>query len=316
MTLFYTFCFVFWDKIMRKVLMMLISFTFLIAVPYVWAISYPNPTGYVNDYANIYSQSFKSELDTNLSNFEKTTGNEIAVVAIQSLEGEPIEDYTVKLFEKWKIGKKGSDNGLLFLIAVEDREMRFEVGYGLEPYITDGRAGEIIRNIISPEFKKGNYEGGTRAGITEVERILTAKEIAPTAEPVSQSGKSVGSFFVYMLIALFFVGPYIAAYLGRSKEIWPGGAIGGVIGAAMGFLLGSVIIGIITLIGFGLFGLFMDLVLTKTYQNRKDKGLPTDWWRSGGGFFGGGGFGGGRSGGGFGGFGGGGSGGGGASGRW
>lgn len=280
------------------------------------AVTYPSPTGYVNDFAGIYSSSFKNSLEANLSDFEKNTGNEISVVTVKSLENTDINTYAVELFEKWKIGKKGQDNGLLMLISSGDREIRIEVGYGLEPYITDGRAGNIIRNIITPEFKNGDYEAGTQAGITEIERVLLAKEIAPTDTPVSQTNSKIGSFFTYLFIALFFIGPYIAGYLGRSKQIWPGGVMGGVIGGAIGFLAGSLIIGIIGLVALAGFGLLMDLILSKSYQSRKSKGLPTDWFRSGGGFFGGGrGFGGG-GGGGFGGFGGGGSGGGGASGRW
>lgn len=78
----------------------------------------------------------------------------------QSLDGDTIENFAVRLFEQWKIGKKGKDNGVLLLIAINERKLRIEVGYGLESTITDGKAGEIIREVITPEFKKNNYYEG------------------------------------------------------------------------------------------------------------------------------------------------------------
>lgn len=294
---------------MRKILLSIIILSFFVFP--VFSVSYPNPTGYVNDFANLYSAGFRNNLEAKLSAFEKETGAEIAVVTIKSLEGMDIETYAVKLFEKWKIGKKGTDNGLLLLIAKEDRKIRFEVGYGLEPYITDGRAGEIIRNQMTPEFKKENYESGTLSAVEKIQEYISNKDIAPTGGSQKESSGSSDAIFTLVVIIIYIGITYIAGYLGRTKEVWPGGAIGAVIGAIGGFLVASIIGLVVGAIIFAPLGLLFDYILTKNYQVRKTKGLPTGFWHTWGGFGGGGG-----GGGGFGGFGGGSSGGGGASGGW
>ncbi|MCI0330257.1 MAG: TPM domain-containing protein [candidate division Zixibacteria bacterium] len=133
---------------------------------------YPSPSGAVNDFAGLLSYSQRQELEANLRGFFDRTGAAIVVATFESLDGVPIEDYAVGLFEKWKIGQKGLDNGLLILIAKQERKIRFEVGYGLEPVIPDGRAGEIIRTQMTPRFKEGDFYGGISAGVAEAERIL------------------------------------------------------------------------------------------------------------------------------------------------
>ncbi|PIR08028.1 hypothetical protein COV53_05160 [Candidatus Gottesmanbacteria bacterium CG11_big_fil_rev_8_21_14_0_20_37_11] len=289
------------------------------------AVSYPDYTGYVNDFASLYSSDFKNKLEGQISEFEKQTGAEIAVVTIKSLEGENLEDYAVELFEKWKIGKKGEDNGLLLLISRDDRAIKIEVGYGLEPYITDGRAGNIIRNTITPEFKKEDYETGTMNGILELEKYI--KTVDKTTDYYTDPQDPFNTFmrtsigretFMFAAVLIYFFITYLASFLGRSKEIWPGGAFGAVIGIVIGIIAGSILLVAVFAVFSGFFGLFLDFILSKNYKSRKEHGKSTGWWDSGGGFFGGGGWGGGggSSGGGFGGFGGGSSGGGGASGRW
>src|SRR3989338_8844870 len=133
------------------------------------AVSFPKPTGYVNDFAQIYSSDFKQSVETELAEFEKKTGVEMAVVTLKSLEGMDIESYAVGLFENWKIGKRGQDNGLLLLMSTEDRAVRIEVGYGIEEKITDGKAGEILRSHAIPNFRNNDYEKGTRDTVAAVE---------------------------------------------------------------------------------------------------------------------------------------------------
>lgn len=296
---------------MKKLFIFFLTFAFyLLPFTFVKAVSYPVPGSYVNDFGNLYSTRFKSDLESNLSDFEKSTGSEIAVVTVKSLEGTDIETYAVELFGKWKIGKKGRDNGLLLLISKDDRKIRIEVGYGLEQYITDGRAGEIIRNQISPEFKKENYEGGTFAAVEKIQKYISDKDITQAPSP---SGSGDTDVWFIIVIAIFYIlATYLAGYLGRTKEIWPGGLIGGILGGIGGYI-GAAVIGLI-LFGaiFGGLGLLFDYILTKNYEKRKKLGLPTGFFHTWGGFSGGG-----RSGGGgFGGFGGGSSGGGGASSGW
>lgn len=255
------------------------------------------PVGYVNDFAGIISEAQEAELETRLESFTASTGNELAVVTLKSLEGDTIENTAVAVFEQWGIGQKGKDNGVLLLIAPNERELKIEVGYGLEPVLTDSRAGTIIRDVITPKFKQDDYEGGITDGAEALITVLTSDAAAFDQPTVSQN--SSFSFLPLVVILLFI---YAAAFLGRSKRIWPGGAIGLVIGLLFFSVFGAIIV--------GLLGLLLDFIFSKNFQVRKAKGLPTSWKSSWGGFSAG------KSGGGFGGFSGGSSGGGGASGRW
>lgn len=288
---------------------LLLGLCFLFFISPVFAVTlFPKPVGFVNDFASLYSSRFRVDLEENLTAFKNQTGAEIAVVTIPALSGETIETYAVKLFEDWKIGRKDLDNGLLLLIAKEDRAVRIEVGYGVEQYVTDGRAGDIIRNKIVPAFKNNDFEGGTLAAITQFEEYIADKSIAPKETGKSNDGEAFPVLLI--LFAIYTVVTYLASYLGRTKEIWPGGAIGAMLGGIGGFFAAAFIGLLLGVLITGGIGFLLDYILTKNYQYRKSKGLPTGFMHTWGGLSSGG-----RSGG-FGGFGGGSSGGGGASGRW
>ncbi|HKZ35571.1 MAG TPA: TPM domain-containing protein [Patescibacteria group bacterium] len=258
---------------------------------------YPAPTGYVNDFAGVISQEAENSLEERLSSFTASTSNEIAVVTLSSLEGDTVENAAVKLFEEWGIGDKEKDNGVLLLVAIDDRELRIEVGYGLEPVLTDSRSGNIIRDQITPLFKAGNYEGGIIAGTEAIISVVSGDPTVFDQPEVSNSAGETFGMFWFGLVMLFM---YTAAFLSRSNRYWPGG----VIGLIFGVILGGILMGL----GLGILGLLFDLWLSKNYKVRKAKGLPTGFWSSTGGFS--------SSGSSFGGFSGGSSGGGGSSGSW
>jgi uncharacterized protein len=273
------------------------------------AIDFPQPTGFINDFAGTFSPEFTVSLEQDLSDFEKETTAEIAVVTVESLQETTIEDYAVRLFENWEIGKEKEDNGLLVLIAPNERQIRIEVGYGLEPVINDSRAGRIIRDQITPEFKEGNYEIGIKQGVEQIKAYIRSGEPPSSAESV---GETVSSNLGGLILG-FFILVYLSSFWGRSKRVWPGGVVGAILGLILGLLLGAIIWKLLLPVFFGLFGFLLDLVLSRNYKKLKKQGRPTGFWRTKGGFFSG------RSssgGGGFGGFGGGSSGGGGASGSW
>ncbi|MDF7807891.1 TPM domain-containing protein [Pontiellaceae bacterium B12219] len=129
----------------------------------------------VYDYANVISASDKRQLESMIDELEQKTGAEIAVVTLQSLDGGQIDDFTNRLFEKWGVGQKGKDNGLMFLAAMQDRKMRIEVGYGLEGAIPDSKAGRIRRDVITPYFKANQPGKGITAGIAVLSQEI-AKE--------------------------------------------------------------------------------------------------------------------------------------------
>ena len=188
---------------MRKLVFLL-----LLAFTPAFSQNYPAPTGAVNDFAGLLSSSQREELEQSLRAFFDRTGVAIVVATFQSLDGVPIEDFAVGLFEKWKPGKKGLDNGLLILVAKEERKIRFEVGYGLEPVIPDGRAGEIIRTEMTPRFREGDFYGGIAAGAAEAARILEKYYATGEIEK-----PKTGPPDWFLLLLLFFVGGIILVFV-------------------------------------------------------------------------------------------------------
>ncbi len=232
------------------------------------------------------------------------------MVTVNSLEGTYIEDYAVRLFEQWGIGKKEEDNGLLILIAKEDREFKIEVGYGLEPIITDGRAGRILREEMTPSFKEGDYDRGVELAIAKIQEYIRSGEPPPVEQEIGiEKGlNAIHLFFLFLLILIV----YVSSFLSRSKSFWAGGISGGVLGIILGIIVKSLLASVFAVIGLGLIGLLLDFILSKNYKALKKRKKKTGFFSSWGGFSSGGGFGGG----GFGGFSGGSSGGGGARGGW
>ena len=293
--------------ILVAVLLSLIAGTALAA-----AQTFPDYQGFVNDYAGLLSNEAKQKLDAKLTQLEKDTTAEVAVVTIKSLQGDTVEDYAVRLFEKWGIGKKDKNNGVLLLVALEDRKMRIEVGYGLEPIITDARAGRIRDEQILPRFKANDYEGGIVAGVDAIEQYIRSGT-PPSALEENPVKDIFGGFEVAFFI-LTIITVYLFGFMARSKSVWLGGIWGAIAGAIMGLAIGGLAALIIAPIFFMLLGLLTDFILSRNYQKMASEGRDTGWHQTWGGFWDGGDSGGG--GGGFGGFGGGMSGGGGASGSW
>jgi uncharacterized protein len=167
----------------------------LIALPfYAHAIDHPEPAGYINDLANVIRPETTIQLANIITQFERATGNELAVVTVPSLEDEPIENYAAVLFEKWGVGKKGEDNGLLFVIAPVERKARIEVGYGLEPYINDALAGRILRDTMFPHFKSGDFSQGILNGVVEATGII-AKKTGVQFDPATAGQVDTGSIY-------------------------------------------------------------------------------------------------------------------------
>lgn len=136
----------------------------------------PELTGRVVDQAGIFSAEEKNRIETAILQLEKATGGQMAVLAVKSLNGMPIEWYGIKLAEKWKIGQKGKDNGAILIIALNDRSMRLEIGYGWEGKVNDARAGDIIRELV-PYFQANKYGEGTAQAVMRVQEFVTGKPV-------------------------------------------------------------------------------------------------------------------------------------------
>lgn len=157
----------------------------------------PNPRvtkrSWVADNANVLSDATERKINDLLTPLYRKTGAEIAVVTVNSLDGMPIEDFSIDLFKRWKIGKKGKDNGMLILAAIKDRRMRIEVDYGWESQITDAQAKEITSTIIKPAFKRGDYNGGLYEGTYAVARRIDPSLPARSSGSVAPNPSSKGS---------------------------------------------------------------------------------------------------------------------------
>ena len=153
----------------------------------------PYLTGRVTDNAQILSPAVSQSLTESLKAHEDRTGNQIAVLTVPSIHGESIEEYAAEVFEAWKLGQEGKDNGLLIVVVPNDRRMRIEVGYGLEATFTDGMAGQIIRTVMTPKFKNGDYDGGITEGALAVMDVLEGGELPDEA---AGTGTEEGSGFL------------------------------------------------------------------------------------------------------------------------
>ena len=155
---------------MRLTLLLLASCLFLTSPAA--ALEVPTVRGYVNDRADILAPATEEKLEQFLRGFEQSDSTQIVVLTIPTLDGESLEEYALKVAEKWGIGQKGKDNGALLLIARDDRQMRIEVGYGLEGRLTDLLAGRIIDNEIKPRFRAGDFDSGVLAGVQAIAQAV------------------------------------------------------------------------------------------------------------------------------------------------
>jgi uncharacterized protein len=267
----------------------------------------PAPTGYVNDFAGVLSAEANAALENELTAFNASTTNEVAVVTVNSLNGDYIEHYAEQLFKMWGIGTEKNDNGVLLILAINDHKLRIEVGYGLEGALPDSVAASIIADM-TPLLKGNDYDGAITLGAEEIMAATQGEYVASTASDGIDAG-----IILNLLIFGFVVLSWIVAILARSKSYWAGGAVGAVAGLIISSIFGWWLVGGLVATGvLAAVGLILDFAVSSAYKEAKSSGITPPWW-TGGGSWGGGGS---SSGGSFGGFGGGSSGGGGASGGW
>ncbi len=296
----------------RKQIKYIFVFCLLLFIFTLPAQAYYNPgkaTGYVNDYAHLLNTEEIQNLENKLKAFKNKTNIELAVVTINSLREDTIENFAVQLFKDWGIGNKKDDNGILLLIALQDRKIRIEVGYGLEGALTDLQAGQIISHTLTPAFKKSNYYSGIDLATNQIISAVQGEKFSTKNNSIKKNSKYKGlsqNLSQIIFVLGFIVLQLLMSFFRKTKSVWQGGVLGIIIGIIIGIIKISLISGIIFSILFGLGGLLLDYIASNTKGGRGGRGT----------FFGGGGFSGGSSGGGFGGFSGGSSGGGGSSGSW
>ena len=190
------------------------SFLFLVIVHNIVVAQKPVPELWgmrVHDEAKVLSSSTVEQLENQLKFFEDSTSNQIAVLIINSLEGDVLEDYSLRVAETWQLGQRDKDNGVLLLISIEDREMRIEVGRGLEGVLTDATCFLIIRNEITPRFRQGNFDEGVLAAIDAITKSIKGEYTADLFEESSNEFGLTGpeawfvGIFVFSILGLFTV---------------------------------------------------------------------------------------------------------------
>ena len=182
----------------------------------------PAPKQYFNDYADITSGNTASDLNQQLEDFERKTSSQIVVAIYPKMQSDSsIEDYTVRVAHTWGVGQKGKDNGAVLFVFVNDRKMFLQVGYGLEGALPDALAKRIIENELKPYFKKGDYDGGLRAGVTAILQAVhgeykgTGHTVAERARPnETTSGWLIGLIVAFIII--FFLGRILSYSAGGT----------------------------------------------------------------------------------------------------
>ena len=187
-----------------------------------FAATVPALKGRVNDYAKIIRDSDEREIEEYLASLEQSTGIQIAVLAMPSLDGEDIASFGIKVADKWQLGDKEKDNGALLLVAYAEHDLRIEVGDGLEGSLTYAKCGLILRNVIVPEFKNGNYSAGIKKGVMNMGGIVSGDESAVSrsvreGDSASSDSDTVPVVICVIWLIIFFSSLVAGARRGRRR---------------------------------------------------------------------------------------------------
>ena len=248
----------------------------------------PKLTAHVQDSTGTLTVPERDALEAKLTSFEREKGSQVAVLLVPSLDGEAIEDFAGRVTDEWKLGRKGVDDGVLFVIAKQERKMRIHPGRGVQGTLTDALARRIIADVVAPRFRSGDFAGGIDAGADAIMKAIEGEALpAPAARKrtVSRKVDTISSYSDFLWMAFFavpIVGMLLRSMLGRALGA---SATSGITGVAAWLVFGSVVFGVVAAI----LAFFFILVLGSSAANRVGSG---GW----GGGFGGGGFGGGGGG--------------------
>jgi uncharacterized protein len=266
----------------------LVSFTAL-------ALDVPTLSGRVNDYADLISPAAEMRIDQSLAKLEQDAGAQVVVLTIDSLEGESLEEYSLRVAEAWKLGRIEHDDGALLLIVKNDRKMRLEVGYGLEPVLTDLMSKRILDEILRPRFRAGDFDGGVERAVDAIDGLIrgtsTLPPPGPAALPDDFPSKIFGALWLLFLV------PFALVVIGTNPFQW----------FLYLFLIPFVFVGALTAIGPGAsvflvaFWLIAAPIIWSFFGRRRKKRKPGvgrrhpgwsggSWSSGGGGFSSGGGF--------------------------
>ncbi|KXK47917.1 MAG: hypothetical protein JNIBNLAF_00323 [Nitrosomonas europaea] len=252
-------------------------------------IAVPSLKSHVTDLTETLSSMEISRLEQQLTDFEAKKGSQIALLIIPTTQPETIEQYSIRVAEVWKLGRKGIDDGVLLLVAKNDRTLRIETGYGLEGVLPDALARRIIDEIIVPKFRQGHFFGGLQAGVEQIISIIEG-ETLPESEPAGGASLAVENIIPFLFIALV-LGRTLQSMFGRMA----GATITGSIAGALTWLISSSIaVALLIAIAIFVISLFEQTgrIIHRGgpgYRNWPGGGFSGGGFRGGGGGFGGGG---------------------------
>lgn len=263
--------------------------------------------GYVVDQTKTLSDEEVVNINLLIKSYRDQKGVQLAVLIVPEIaQDDYLERYSLNVARTWGVGDKEKNNGALLLVSKNDKKLRIEVGTGLEGDLTDIRAGQIIRDRITPNFRQGQFYAGIASGIEGMKLAIDATNDPKLLENTNESDwtANIGN----LLEVIFFIGilaiTWLNSILGRTKSWWAGGIIGGVLGGLSGYFTsgGDVMMIIFATLGLAGLGLVFDFLVSKNYKHAKNSRTKPSWWAGGttlgGGGSSGGGFGGGSFGGG------------------
>jgi uncharacterized protein len=260
----------------------------LLALMLCWAfaaladVAVPPLTGRVVDKTATLSSSDIASLDQTLKDFEARKGSQVAVLIVPATQPETIEQYSLRVAEAWKIGRKKIDDGAILVVAKDDRKLRIEVGYGLEGALTDVTAKRIIDEVITPKFRSGDFAGGISDGVNRILRVIDGEPLPAPAQRQQNSGllSNLDPFDPVLIFGLLFVGGIFRRIFGRLfGSLATGGLAAGLLWLIAASLALSAIGGIIV---------FLVAMLTDAMTSSGGPGTSGGWVSGGGGGYSGG----------------------------
>ena len=235
---------------------LLLCFSFAAAAE----VAVPPLSGQVVDQTGTLSSGDIASLTQTLKDFAARKGSQIAVLIVPTTEGEPIEQFSLRVAEAWKIGRKKIDDGALLVVAKNDRYVRIEVGYGLEGALTDATTRRVIDEDITPKFKSGDFAGGITAGINRMIRVIDGEKL-PAPEPEHWRSPALVNYVdplnPVVIVAVLFVGGVLRTLFGR---LFGSAATGGVVGFLAWLFIGSIAASILVGIVAFIFAMFSDML--------------------------------------------------------
>ncbi len=253
----------------------------------------PKLTAHVVDLTGTLSADERAALDAKLADFEQAKASQVAVLVVPSIGTESIEEFAGRVTDAWQLGRKGVDDGVLFVVAKQERRMRIHTGRGVQGTLTDALSKRIIADVVAPRFRTGDFAGGIDAGVDAIMKAVEGEELPLPAKKAGGKVDVVSSYSSLLPIALFAVLIVGAILRGLFGRLFGAGMTAGVAGAVGWFLLGGLAVAVVAALVAFLITLFMGTGVTRGARSGGFGGFPggsIGGWSGGGG---GGGFGGG-----------------------